>query len=102
MPALFFKLSRVFIRLVCRFEGAIPPLLVLFWRMRMDEPESFQKYSMKRIPLSALVHPFPEIISLSLSDNNQIHTGIHGSFCSGNSGGSGLDFASAGLSTVNY
>lgn len=33
--------------------GAIPPLLVLFWRMRMDEPESFQKYSLKRVPLSA-------------------------------------------------
>ncbi|KAG0152473.1 hypothetical protein CROQUDRAFT_649897 [Cronartium quercuum f. sp. fusiforme G11] len=33
--------------------GAIPPLLVLLWRLRMDEPESFQKYSMKRIPITA-------------------------------------------------
>ncbi|PLW09035.1 hypothetical protein PCANC_21612 [Puccinia coronata f. sp. avenae] len=44
------------LRIVWRMSlglGAIPPLLVLFWRMRMDEPESFQKYSMKRIPLSA-------------------------------------------------
>lgn len=33
--------------------GAIPPLLVLLWRLKMAEPESFQKYSMKRIPLKA-------------------------------------------------
>ncbi|POW09953.1 hypothetical protein PSTT_06373, partial [Puccinia striiformis] len=46
------------LRIVWRMSlglGAIPPLLVLFWRMRMDEPESFQKYSMKRIPLSAFI-----------------------------------------------
>ncbi|CAH7667316.1 major facilitator superfamily domain-containing protein [Phakopsora pachyrhizi] len=33
--------------------GAIPPLLVLFWRLGMAEPKSFQEYSMKRIPITA-------------------------------------------------
>ncbi|KAG8910938.1 hypothetical protein FRC00_007298, partial [Tulasnella sp. 408] len=29
--------------------GTIPPLLVLFWRMRMHEPERFRKESMKHV-----------------------------------------------------
>lgn len=55
-----FVLYKIFgaehLRIVWRMSlglGAIPPLLVLLWRIRMDEPESYQKYSMKRIPLTA-------------------------------------------------
>lgn len=52
------RFNIIWIQSHLHITGAIPPLLVLLWRLKMEEPKSFQIYSMKRIPLKAYVYPF--------------------------------------------